>query len=118
MECKRVVHKTKMKKVRNIPQTSSPSIGPIPKEKLLNALVSYYVNGNTQVSATELNLLPIPLGKSELDIARIAKKIQRTKTDTDRNKLTKELNKKVAGAYGLNASELEYIKKHLNYRLN
>ena len=76
------------------------------------------MNGNTQVSATELNLLPIPLGKSESDIARIAKAIQKTNDDSDRNKLIKELNKTVAGAYGLNASELEYMKKHLNYRLN
>jgi len=68
------------------------------------------VNGNTQVSATELNLLPIPLGEYESDIARIAKRIQRTKTDSDRNKLVKELNKAVAMAYGLNARELEYKK--------
>jgi hypothetical protein len=75
------------------------------------------MNGNTQVSATELNLLPIPLGKYESDIARIAKVIQRTKTDSNRNKLIKELNITVARAYGLNANELEYIKKHLEYRL-
>ena len=68
------------------------------------------MNGNTQVSATELNLLPIPLGEYESDIARIAKRIQRTKTDSDRNKLVKELNKAVAMAYGLNARELEYKK--------
>ena len=74
------------------------------------------MNGNTQVSATELNLFPIPLGKYESDIAKIAKKIQKTNTDRDRFRLIKELNETVARAYGLNISEHEYIKKHLAYR--
>ena len=74
------------------------------------------MNGNTQVSATELNLLPMPLGKYESRIAMTAKAIQKTNAGKNRYKLTEELNTTVARAYGLNASELEYIKKHLNYR--
>lgn len=76
------------------------------------------MNGNTQVSATELNLLPIPIGRYESSIADIAKKIQKTKADKDRSKLINELNVAVAGAYGLNTSALEYINKNLSLRFN
>lgn len=76
------------------------------------------MNGNTQVSATELNLLPIPIGKHESGIAGTARKIQKAKDGKKRCKLINELNTKVADAYGLNDSELEYIRKQLSYRFN
>ena len=76
------------------------------------------MNGNTQVSATELNLLPIPIGKYESSIADIAKRIQKARADKDRNKLIKELNVAVAKAYGLSTTELEYINKNLRLRFN
>lgn len=73
------------------------------------------MNGNTQVSATELNLLPIPTGKHDDKIADIAKEIQ-VFEETKRKKLLTELNVLVAKAYGLNTDELHFIKSHLNER--
>ncbi|GAB62562.1 putative methyltransferase [Candidatus Jettenia caeni] len=73
------------------------------------------MNGNTQVSATELNLLPIPTGKSDDKIAEIAKEIQVVE-EAKRKKLFTELNVLVAKAYGLNMNELRFIKNHLNER--
>ncbi len=103
------------------PKTKKPKVDLYFMLGVLNSeIVDFFfraMNGNTQVSATELNLLPIPLRKYESDIARIAKAIQKTKAGKNRYKLTEELNTTVARAYGLNANELEYIKKHLEYRL-
>lgn len=75
------------------------------------------MNGNTQVSATELNLVPIPLGRYEYDISKIAKEIQNTVNDKEKNGLIKKLNLIVARAYGLSINELEFIKQYLNQRV-
>lgn len=71
------------------------------------------MNGNTQVSATELNLLPIPVGKYEFDIGKVAKMIQ-TATGSKKEKLLSELNRLVAKTYGLSDKELEFIKRYLD----
>ncbi len=76
------------------------------------------MNGNTQVSATELNLLPIPIGKFKYDIAKIAKMIQKTINGKTKRKLINELNLVVAKAYGLNTKDLEFVKRHLNNRFH
>ncbi len=73
------------------------------------------MNGNTQVSATELNLLPIPTGKFNQDIAKIAKMIQKTTDDKTKRKLINELNLVVAKAYGLRNNELVFLKKYITY---
>lgn len=74
------------------------------------------MNGNTQVSATELNLLPIPTGKYEQDIAEIAKEIQKNTDERNRNRLFNELNRLTATAYGLTAKEHEFIRERLTYK--
>lgn len=103
------------------PTTKKPKVDLYFMLGVLNSeIVDFFfraMNGNTQVSVTELNLLPMPLGKYESDIAKIAKAIQKAKTVNDRNKLIKKLNKTVARAYELKVNELEYVKNHLNYRL-
>ncbi|GAB4408830.1 MAG: hypothetical protein OHK0032_04300 [Thermodesulfovibrionales bacterium] len=71
------------------------------------------MNGNTQVSATELNLLPIPTGKYEQGIAEIAKEMQKTTDERKRNRLFDELNRLTAMAYGLTAKEHEFIRERL-----
>jgi len=68
------------------------------------------MNGNTQVSATELNLLPIPTGKYEQSVAEIAKEMQKTTDEGKRNRLLNELNRLTATAYGLTAKEHDFIK--------
>ncbi|MGQ3685943.1 MAG: Eco57I restriction-modification methylase domain-containing protein [Candidatus Loosdrechtia sp.] len=70
------------------------------------------MNGNTQVSATELNLLPVATGKYDDKIADIAKEIQAVE-EAKKNKLLTELNVLVAKAYGLNTKELSFIKRNL-----
>lgn len=72
------------------------------------------MNGNTQVSATELNLLPIPTGKYEQRIAELAKEMQKTTDEEKRNRLFDELNRLTAMAYGLTAKEHEFIRERLN----
>jgi adenine-specific DNA-methyltransferase len=74
------------------------------------------MSGNTQVSATELNLLPIPIGRYEHEISSIADMIQKTIDDKKKNKLLTELNLLVAKAYGLSADELEFIRRSLSQR--
>lgn len=74
------------------------------------------MNGNTQVSATELNLLPMPAGEYERGIADIAIKIQKMEQDKRRRDLVTDLNMLVAEAYGLSVSELEFVQKHLAAR--
>jgi len=74
------------------------------------------MNGNTQVSATELNLLPIPIGRYESEISGMADKLQKSTEDKIKNKLFEELNLLVAKAYGLSTDELEFIRRSLSYR--
>jgi adenine-specific DNA-methyltransferase len=71
------------------------------------------MNGNTQVSATELNLLPMPIGKYEEAIAVAAKKLQVNIDDKNKEQLIAELNFLVAKAYGLNDKELAFVRQYL-----
>jgi adenine-specific DNA-methyltransferase len=71
------------------------------------------MNGNTQVSVTDLNRLPIPLGKYEKDIAHFTKIIKKINRREKRVNLLKKLNQLVVVAYGLKEKEHEFIKKFL-----
>lgn len=86
---------------------------------LNSSIVDFFfraMNGNTQVSATELNLLPIPVGRYEKDISVASRIIQKKKSNKEKNKGITELNSLVAKAYGLSIKELEYIEKYLGSR--
>lgn len=75
------------------------------------------MNGNTQVSATELNLLPMPIGKYEHDIAAIAKTIQTLAEGEKKQQLLAELNRMVAKAYSLGKKELGFIRNYIDSRV-
>jgi adenine-specific DNA-methyltransferase len=92
---------------------------PVALEFLLGVLASDVVefmfrsmNGNTQVSATELNLLPIPRGKLESEIADLAAQLEKAKP-TQWQDLEQELNERVAKAYGLTGSDLSFLQTAL-----
>jgi adenine-specific DNA-methyltransferase len=92
---------------------------PVALEFLLGVLSSDVVefmfrsmNGNTQVSATELNLLPIPRGKLESEIADLATRLEEAKPK-QRQDLEQELNERVARAYGLTGSDLSFLQTAL-----
>jgi hypothetical protein len=70
------------------------------------------MNGNTQVSATELNLLPIPRGKLESEIADLAARMEEARPK-QRQELEQELNERVAKAYGLTGSDLCFLQTAL-----
>jgi adenine-specific DNA-methyltransferase len=70
------------------------------------------MNGNTQVSATELNLLPIPRGKSESEIADLAARMAEARPK-QRQELEQELNERVAKAYGLTGGDLSFLQTAL-----
>jgi len=71
------------------------------------------MNGNTQVSATELNLMPIPRGLFEECIAALARRLQQTGDRNNRKILEIELNNEVAEAYGLSFAEMQFIQAEL-----
>lgn len=71
------------------------------------------MNGNTQVSATELNLMPIPRHTRESQTAILARQLQNTSNPLTRGPLEQRLNEKVAEAYGLIPDELRFIQKTL-----
>lgn len=82
-------------------------------------IVDFFIramNGNTQVSATELNLLPIPAGRYETKISKTAAVVQNTLDVKKRQKLLGALNDTIAAAYGLNDTEHEFIRKFLRSR--
>jgi adenine-specific DNA-methyltransferase len=92
---------------------------PVALEFLLGVLSSDVVefmfrsmNGNTQVSATELNLLPIPRGKAESEIADLAARLEEAKPK-QRLELEQELNERVAKAYGLTGGDLSFLRSAL-----
>ncbi|HEX3555784.1 MAG TPA: Eco57I restriction-modification methylase domain-containing protein [Thermoanaerobaculia bacterium] len=92
---------------------------PVALEFLLGVLSSDVVefmfrsmNGNTQVSATELNLLPIPRGKFESEIADLVGRMAESRP-AERKDLELDLNERVARAYGLSGSELGFLRKVL-----
>ena len=70
------------------------------------------MNGNTQVSATELNLLPIPVGTYERDIADLAKAIQKASEGKKQTALMERLNRLVARAYGLSDGNLDFLREY------
>jgi adenine-specific DNA-methyltransferase len=74
------------------------------------------MNGNTQVSATELNLLPIPVGRYECGIATTARRIQNTPDFKKRGTLMEDLNAEVAKAYGLDNDDLTFVRRFLSDR--
>ncbi len=71
------------------------------------------MNGNTQVSATELNLMPIPRCDREPQIAALARQLQDTQEPAARASLEQQLNEQVAEAYGLTPDELCFIQETL-----
>lgn len=74
------------------------------------------MNGNTQVSATELNLLPIPVGNYEREIADLAKTIQKTGQGEKQTELMERLNRLVTMAYRLSDGNLEFLREYLRKR--
>jgi adenine-specific DNA-methyltransferase len=70
------------------------------------------MNGNTQVSATELNLLPVPRGRFEPEIAEIVTVLEEV-APNERDDLDQELNERVARAYGISGAELRFLQKGL-----
>jgi len=71
------------------------------------------MNGNTQVSATELNLMPIPRCDRESRIVALARQLQDTQESAARASLEQQLNEQVAEAYGLISDELRFIQEIL-----
>jgi adenine-specific DNA-methyltransferase len=71
------------------------------------------MNGNTQVSATELNLMPIPRCDQEWQIAALARQLQNALDSVAREPLIQRLNEQVAEAYGLTPDELRFIQRTL-----
>jgi len=70
------------------------------------------MNGNTQVSATENNLLPIPRGKFEPEIAAIVSAVEEAAPDGLED-LDQELNQRVARAYGISRTDLSFLQQSL-----
>jgi len=71
------------------------------------------MNGNTQVSATELNLMPIPRCDQEQRIAALARRLQETPDPVARVSLERRLNEQVAEAYSITSDELRFIQMTL-----
>jgi len=97
-----------------------PDAPPIDLYYLLGILCSDVIeffframNGNTQVSATELNLMPIPRCDREPRIAALARQLQNTPDSVAKESLEQWLNEQVAEAYGLTADELRFIQETL-----
>jgi adenine-specific DNA-methyltransferase len=93
-----------------------PDAPPIDLYYLLGVLCSDVIeffframNGNTQVSATELNLMPIPRCNREPQIAALARQLQNTPDPVARVSLERRLNEQVAEAYGLTPHELDFM---------
>lgn len=70
------------------------------------------MNGNTQVSATELNLLPVPRGSFEAGIADLTAKLEDTSLP-ERADLEADLNDRIARAYGLTSRDLGFLQRVL-----
>lgn len=71
------------------------------------------MNGNTQVSATELNLLPIPRGAFEAEIADLVARLENSAAPAALADLEEELNDRVARAYGLGRQDLRFLQRTL-----
>ena len=72
------------------------------------------MNGNTQVSATELNLLPVPRGNFEMEIAEMAAVLEETGSLSKRMDREGDLNERVARAYGLTRQDLRFLQQILS----
>jgi len=97
-----------------------PDAPPIDLYYLLGILCSDVIeffframNGNTQVSATELNLMPIPRCERERRIATLARQLQNTQDSVVRESLEQRLNEQVAKTYNLTPDELRFIQETL-----
>lgn len=71
------------------------------------------MNGNTQVSATELNLLPIPRGSFEAGIADLTAELEDTTSPSKREDLEADLNARIARVYGLTSRDLGFLQQVL-----
>jgi adenine-specific DNA-methyltransferase len=71
------------------------------------------MNGNTQVSATELNLLPIPRGRFETEIAELTAAVEEAGSLQKGADLEAELHERIARAYGLSSRELSFLQRVL-----
>lgn len=71
------------------------------------------MNGNTQVSATELNLLPIPRGPFEPSISELVGQLEEVSEPSRRSDLDAELNERVGRAFGLSKGDLGFLQRML-----
>jgi len=71
------------------------------------------MNGNTQVSATELNLLPVPRGGFETEISQLTDELEGSADLRERADREGDLNERVAAAYGLTSRDLRFLKRVL-----
>jgi hypothetical protein len=71
------------------------------------------MNGNTQVSATELNLLPVPRGGFETEIAKLMADLEETEGLRKRADLEADLHERIARAYGLTSPDLGFLQRIL-----
>jgi len=103
-----------------------PDAPPIDLYYLLGILCSDVIeffframNGSTQVSATELNMMPIPRCDRESRIAALARQLQETPDSVARVSLEQQLNEQVAEVYGITPDELDFIQTTLarNHRI-
>lgn len=74
------------------------------------------MNGNTQVSATELNLLPVPRGRFEKKIVELVARREETAEPSSQKEVESEINERVASAYALTRADLAYIRNALDER--
>jgi adenine-specific DNA-methyltransferase len=71
------------------------------------------MNGNTQVSATELNLLPVPRGEFEAEIAGLTAELEHGGSRREKEDREGDLNERVARAYGLTSRDLKFLQRIL-----
>ncbi len=100
-----------------------PSLGGIDLRYILGILSSDVIefffrsmNGNTQVSATELNLLPVPRGRFEKRIAELVACREEAEEPALQKEIESEINERVASAYSLPRADLGYIRDALDER--
>lgn len=102
-----------------------PGAPPIDLYYLLGILCSDVIefffrtmNGNTQVSATELNLMPISRCDQEPRIAVLSRRLQDTRDAAALASVEQQLNEQVAKAYGLTTDELRFLQETLSRNRN
>ena len=80
--------------------------------KLLDFIFRVF-NGNTQVSATELNLMPLPLIEDHEGITGLAKKAMKAQGDKLRS-IEREIDTEVYNLYRLDAEEIKAVDTFFN----